>query len=293
MSTVLDKIISKIIKIPNKSKPDQDKIHQKILKIIQYKTIKDDRKIEKIDEILFHNHIKTPLEDSRQNYIFEKIGNYFLTHLNLTSETRILDIGGANGNLLSYLGDTYNIPKSNLYCLEESNQKSDDNNKNYDAFKYKYNHDNIHYIFWDDDPASLKHIGHFDIIICMVVLHHIPEPIIHNAIMPFIHSHISSKGYLLIKEHDARSVQMTHYINWEHHLYYMLEYPNQLISTKDITNYLHNFTSNYKKMEYFIDLFQNYGLKLKKTFTNVFEPTTPDFSNHSPTKLYWQLFQNS
>lgn len=231
--------------------------------------------------------IKQPLNDNRQNFIFERIGNFlFNSQTQLSSSSRILDIGGGNGNLLSYLGKTYNIPKQNLYCLEETRAKNGT-----DAFKYLYDNENVNYIFWDELNETIENIGTFDVIICMVVLHHIPEEIILSNIMPFIKKHIANNGYLLLKEHDARSLQTINYINWEHHLYYILEHTYKRISLHNINKYLDDFIANYKKMEYFIDLFKINGFKLKKTFTNIFEPTTTNFRNNTPTKLYWQLFQ--
>lgn len=52
-NATLEKIITKIIKMPQQiTKTKQDEIIKKISKIIQYKTIKDNNKIEKIDDIL-------------------------------------------------------------------------------------------------------------------------------------------------------------------------------------------------------------------------------------------------
>lgn len=285
----MNKIITKIVKIPiSPDTPIQDKkkqaaIYSKIAKITAYKTLSMSEKLSRIDAILMEYGLKHPIPSDRQNFIFERVSKYMHSHLKLGPQTRILDIGGGNGNFLSYLGETYNIPKNNLVCLEQRYDTATA------AFHYPFDNANITYAFWDD-PETLKNIGEFDIIICMVVLHHIPDVIINDTIMPFIDSHIVPGGYLLIKEHDARSPQTVQYINWEHHLYYLLEFEH-LLTSKEIDAYLSGFVSNYKSAGEFVDIFRENRFKLKSVFNNIFDPQMVGFRNNSPTKLYWALFQ--
>ena len=284
----IPRVISKIIKSDTIPRQELETIHKKIAKIAQYKTVPDERKLFLIDELLAAKGLKQPLDTARQNFIFERLGAYFEKYLNLSSTSRLLDIGGANGNLLAYLGTRYNIPKANLYCLEETQYKTGTT-----AFRYPYDNENVTYVFSDTlSPKQSNDMGRFDIIIAMVVLHHIPDPIIIQSIAPFIEAHITPAGYLLIKEHDAKTAQLMNLIDWEHHLYYLLETPDK-IPQHALANYLATFVGNYKPMTYFVDLFRRHRFVLKKTFNNVFEPVIQPFRNYAATKLYWWVLRNS
>lgn len=282
----LNKIISKIIKFPAataaaaaQDQKKKDVIHAKIAKILGYKTVAPADKLARVDALLSDAGLKQPIAADRQNFIFDRVGKHMHAHLKLDAQTRILDIGGGNGNFLSFLGATYDIPKKNLVCLEQRPPEDTA------AFHYAFDNENITYAFWDDPP-----VGEFDIIICMVVLHHIPDAAIAETIMPFIDAHIAPGGYLLIKEHDARSPQTVAYINWEHHLYYLLEHTRRLTEA-DLASYLEGFVANYKSFADFCDLFRSHRFKLVRIFNNVFDPQIAGFRNNSPTKLYWALFQ--
>jgi 2-polyprenyl-3-methyl-5-hydroxy-6-metoxy-1,4-benzoquinol methylase len=273
----LHKIVTKIIKLPPQVASAD--IHPKITKILGYKTVAPVEKLARIDAILADNDIKQPIASDRQNFIFDRVGKYMHTHLKLGPQTRVLDIGGGNGNFLSYLGTTYGLPKKNLVCLEQRPPEDTA------AFHYAFDNTNMTYAFWDDPPK-----GEFDIIICMVVLHHIPDAAIADTVMPFIDAHIAPAGYLLIKEHDSRSQQTVAYINWEHHLYYLLEHTRRL-SAAEIGEYLAGFVANYKSFGDFCALFREHRFKMVRVFNNIFDPQTVGFRNNSPTKLYWALFQ--
>lgn len=276
-------IVSKLVK-NNNIHFKQNKLNQEIISNI----ISDDfkypnliNKLIEVDKILLS--YKRPLQNNRQKYICEKIDNHIsiVEQHNITKHTRILDIGGGNGNVLSYFGNIYNIPKENLICLEYR-----DNIAN-GSFIYEFNAPNVTYVFWDE-LDKIMNLGSFDYIICMVSLHHMPDAFIHTKVLSLIQSSMNQNGTLLIKEHDASSSDIKT-INWEHHLYHILETMEPL-TLESAQQYLINYVNNFKSKYAFKQLFEANDFTLYKTFNNVFEPVDESFINDTVTKLYWQMF---
>jgi 2-polyprenyl-3-methyl-5-hydroxy-6-metoxy-1,4-benzoquinol methylase len=228
------------------------------------------------------------LSADRQVYICDKINTYLSSQdgkslLPISNNTRILDIGGGIGNILSFLGKTYEIPKENLVCLE--------NKSNFETgafYREEDLHQNISYTFWEtlSEQQKTDFVGKFDIIICMVSIHHMTTKFIHNILFPSIKQWSTSDAKLLVKEHDVDSTDTELAVNWEHHMYHLFETP-QL----DAETYLHSSIFNYtsaNELQTMIRTELN-GMCIR-TFNNKFEVEHTSFSNITPTKLYWNLY---
>jgi 2-polyprenyl-3-methyl-5-hydroxy-6-metoxy-1,4-benzoquinol methylase len=228
------------------------------------------------------------LSADRQLYICNKINTYLNSPdgkilLPISNNTRILDIGGGIGNILSFFGETYKISKENLVCLE--------NQSNFETgafYREADLHQNISYAFWEtlSEQQHVDFVGKFDIIICMVSMHHMTTEFILNHLFPSIKQWGTPKAKLLIKEHDVSSKDTELAVNWEHHMYHLFETP-QL----DAETYLQSSIFNYTSADELQTTIQTelHGTCIR-TFNNKFEVEHTSFSNITPSKLYWKLY---
>jgi hypothetical protein len=206
----------------------------------------------------------------------------------LNKDTRVIDIGGGNGNLLHCFGEKFNIPKDHLVSIENG------------SFEYTYTHgDTVTYkTLAPKDDNNILNISDqvfkdADYILCMVTLHHMTDENIRNTIQ-FIKSHIKRGGYVLIKEHDADNQDTKCLINWEHHLYRLMEHVDGPMPDKDIQDYVDNvYIGNYKEEAYFDRLFASADFKLVATLDHVLDPTKTGAKKweRNPTQMYWKVFQ--
>ncbi len=206
----------------------------------------------------------------------------------LNKDTRIIDIGGGNGNLLHCFGEKFNIPKDNLVSIENG------------SFEYTYTHgDTVTYkTLAPKDDNNIQNISDqvfkdADYILCMVTLHHMTDENIRNTIQ-FIKGHIKRGGYVLVKEHDADNQDTKCLINWEHHLYRLMEHVDGAMPDAKIQDYVDNvYIGNYKEEAYFDRLFASADFKLVTTLDHVMDPTKTGAKKweRNPTQLYWKVYQ--
>lgn len=275
-------VIRKLIKPNSTTTTNHKETQQLVHDVIMSNEIDIIEKINQVDELLVD--YKRPLRRDRQDFIFNKIVNIFDTYITIEKEYNpsnfnILDIGGGNGYILKKFGCQYDLLPNNLICLE---------NNNFDTeFRYNFDTSGVEYCF---DPVHIEESPiMFNIIICMVSLHHMEDEYLEKTIIPLIKRKLKTKGLLIIKEHDAYSSDIVDCVHWEHHLYSILDTNNKSEPYK----YLSNYVGNYKSKEVMSSTFKTNGFRLLKTFNNVFEQMPHDFSgneNKTPTKLYWQVF---
>jgi len=278
------KVINKIIRQPEGVSIDdhKDKLSY-IINTIESESYGLKEKIKLIDESL--KKYKRPTKTDRQEFIFNKLSNWFNEYIltkkkEPTNSFSILDIGGGNGYILSKFGEKYDLDPNNLVCLESKNGHTE--------FSYDYNLSNIKYCF--EPNVLLNNEEGFDIIICMVSLHHMSNEYIQNVIIPLVKLKLKDTGVLLIKEHDAYSPEVIQRIHWEHHLYNIID----TSSLVDVDTYLRNYIGNYKSKSELENLLEDNGFCYLYTFSNIFEHVNKSFSgedNKTPTKLYWQLYK--
>lgn len=192
------------------------------------------------------------------------------------SDMLIGDIGGGEGDVIKYIGQTLNISSTNLYCIEQ------------EIWSEKYNFtNNINYIFWDNVDMNLK--DQIDVFLLMVSMHHMPDSVINNALAN-ISKQIKKDGLVIIKEHDTTNDDVLKTINWEHHLYHIVTMPNEELSIKHLEEYIVTYISNFKSKKSFDELFESYGLMSVIELNRQFKPLI-NHDDLNSTNLYWKVYK--
>ena len=239
--------------------------------------------LQKIDSLLVP--YKRNQNPNRQHWICGQIIKYFEQH-NMPLFQKIIDIGGGNGNVLDFFAQKYKLNQSDCICIEK-----EPNDTLATEFQYTYSHtDTIQYLFLKPDnyKETISNLTETDCIICMVALHHMPDNYIRNVILPLIQSKLKPGGFLLLKEHNADSPETQWLIEWEHHLYYLMEQTGQRTHA-ELQTYLTESVGNYKSRKTYQQLIEDgCNCHCIKTLNNIFETNSLD---ETPTKLYWQIFK--
>ena len=287
-TTLLDSLLYKIV--PNISKKDASIVKDKIILCNRETLAKNLLKIDKIIKPYWKN--KT---EGRQNWICNQI-TIFFNQQQIPIPSSFIDIGGGNGNVLYYFATKYNLKPDDCFCVErepppvKTISQCPDNNE----FYYTFSHSNeMKYMFVKEDveydskllSQGLKQV---ECIICMVALHHMTDAYIGNVIFPLIKSKLKPGGLLLLKEHNVADAETHKIVEWEHHLYYLME-QSYSRTEREITEYLSTTMTNYKSRETFTKGIETRcQCKCIYTLTNTFEIGKLD---KTPSKLYWQIFQ--
>lgn len=201
--------------------------------------------------------------------------------ISLTNNTRIVDIGGGNGDALHELNtilekNKVKLPKESLVCVETKTDWGE---------QYAFDHKDISYVFWNNNSFDVK-TGTADIIFCMVSLHHMNDKTLKNTLSE-INRVLKPGGYLLIKEHDANTESLP-YIEWEHHLYHILDagYEHKVINAAE---YLQHSIDNFKPKEEWKRLITDEGLtfvdRKDRLLTGEFVSDADNASN-----MYWDAY---
>ena len=95
-----------------------------------------------------------------------------LDSINSLSELKIVDIGGGEGNVITWLCESLEIPSSNIYCVE-----------NESAWSESYQFDNnIKYVFWDNKNIEIDDTS-IDVTLIIVSMHHMDNQTIQNLML--------------------------------------------------------------------------------------------------------------
>lgn len=231
-----------------------------------------DKKMQEIHVLLKRWNAIRPLEENRQTFICDRLVTYFKRHHLLGKYPKIIDIGGGNGNVLEHIGKVYHCPPEHLLCVDKTDTE----------FVYKRNKP-VTYME-SDDFLRMPRSFHANLILCMVSLHHMADAEL-LAMIDKIWHNMAPGGHLFIKEHDCRNLEDKHKIDWEHHLYHLMETPEL-----DATEYRTKFIGNYKSIDYFNSMFEKKGFHLVQTFNNILDPIKYVSEITTPTRLYWAHF---
>jgi SAM-dependent methyltransferase len=257
--------------------------------------------LERIDSVI-KPYRKFERSETRQNWICGQIIKYFEIQ-RIAIPRSIIDIGGGNGNVLNVFATKYNLPKEDCICIEKSAEStlepsSDATTTINNEFQYDFSHaDRVQYVFLtnkkkekeqEQEDKSEQKIKQVDAIFCMVSLHHMTDLYISDVILPLIQTKLKPGGYLLLKEHNAATAETRMLIEWEHHLYYLMERAGKR-TTDELQHYATTSTANYKSRETYQQMMEERcGCECIRTLNNVFEAGQLDTT---ASKLYWQIFR--
>jgi len=273
--------------------------------IMDAKTKSNANTMNKISSIILSNLVKKNIKrnEYRQEFIIDKIINA-IKMLTTNPNIVIADIGGGNGDVLSGIKSAFDIvlskEKDDFVLSKDDFVLSKDNficveTKTNWVETYPFDNTNITYEFWNETEATNIKDESCDLVLCMCSLHHMMDNTLYNVIGE-IKRILKKDGLLFIKEHDTQSIHDTNIINWEHHLYHIMDcaYNGNLINVDEYTkNSIHNF----KSRNYYQELFKMNGFTLKYE-TNRFLDLDLDLENvknideKNITKLYWDIFVN-
>lgn len=237
-----------------------------------------------INNILFDNNLKdnniSKIINKNHDYVSINLADIISKNIKKSNnEIKIVDIGGGEGTIIKNIGNILEIPSNNLYCVEPNNEWVE---------SYRFNN-NINYIFWDNVHINIPD-NSTDVVILMVSLHHMTDQVIDNTIKN-IKRILKSDGIVIIKEHDMTNEDIKYTIDWEHHLYHILNSKNEDLTKNRLKKYIKKFINNYKSKDDFDNLFMSYNLKGVEELNRQFKPLSCiDYTNAS--NLYWKIYQN-
>lgn len=220
-------------------------------------------------------------ENKNHLWVADNLSSIITNHFagSVIEDLQILDIGGGEGDVINYIGDNLNIPKSQLFCIEN-------NTEWFENYEFK---NPIQYVFWDNKTIPNDRA---DVVILMVSLHHMKDNTIRNLFME-IKRILSPNGIIILKEHNCETEVDKQVINWEHHLYHILKSKDdEELTAKKCQDYLTGFVSNYKSENDFDWIFiENYFKSIKKmnrSFKDINSGNVNDYGN--ATNLYWKIY---
>lgn len=275
----LDNLIHKIYKFLKMN--DQKFIKQLILKN-KPETLKET--LTKISEIILNsvNALNLKRDENRQDFIVDKMMDYLKNNYPdiLNSEISVVDIGGGNGNVISTINTKVNGNKNNFVCVETKNEWVE---------SYPCDNDNILYKYWNNDVIDIPNES-CNLVLCMVSLHHMKGETINNVINE-IKRILKNGGILMIKEHDAETITTYNLIEWEHHLYHILDcaYNKKMV---DADEYMKHSINNFNDKSYWhIMLEKTHGFELKDRTNRFLDGPYKNRDYKNPTNLYWEIYE--
>jgi 2-polyprenyl-3-methyl-5-hydroxy-6-metoxy-1,4-benzoquinol methylase len=268
----IDYLLLKFLNTTNLSFNENKLIKKKLLDIFIKNKDKNDIEILKIC-----NHIFTFIELHKKSrdrtYILNKIFPVINEYINLNENDNILDFGGGDGSFIYNLGKCKNISNNNIYCIETTEWVE----------KYNKINNNINYIYWDNENINIDTSMKFNLITCMVVLHHIPISK-RKIVIQQLHKLLNDDGILMIKEHSCENIKDLSLIKIEHLLYHSIS------EEKDLNNYEKKSIENYMSFNEINELLIDNNFKIislyEKTFNNKISLNQIN-DNKNPTNLYW------
>ena len=283
ISTQLNTLIWKIIK-----KNVDKKARERILTILLNTATNNLLKFMNIINIynkFTHNESDSNNDSNKKNFIGDKIMHY-ITSMNIpiSNDSTIMDIGGGNGDMLQYFSENIHIPKDKLICIESVSDW-------YEPYTYT-NGDIVTYQLWDSVSPFAVIPNALDIVFIMVALHHMSDDTITN-VFTNLQTSMKSGAYLFIKEHDCQSFEDNYVIDWEHHLYHIIEADGNALTKANVEKYFqHIYISNFKSKAYFNSLICSNGFELVSELNRFAEPSLKpnEYDAYNPTKLYWNVY---
>lgn len=251
-------------------------LHDQVIKIIT----SNDTLVNKLYKLSILIKTKNNEHSNRQDFISEKILQLInnVSSSTITSNTtKIVDIGGGNGNVLAYLGSKLGLLKENLIVVEPI----------MDEWTEDYKCDNpVTYMKWNNTTINIPDKT-IDVVIIMVALHHMDDTTISSCLSESQRI-LKSDGIILIKEHDCDTNIVKTLIDWEHHLYHLCERK----SDNDFNTYISKYVDNFKSLSDWDKLISSKGFKLIKHLNRFLEDNDSTNGNDPKniTALYWSIY---
>ena len=268
VSIRIERIVNKIIKNNN--------IKKHIQTILTNDTNNSIKKLLYLSNLINKKKSETQQIEDR-TFISNKLSKYILQN-HYKKNMKIADIGGGNGQVLKEIGSFLKIPRENLFCVEQINPWSE-------PYSF-YNSEFIQYVFWDNQNIPIEPLS-LDIVLIMVTLHHMDDKTIQRT-FENLNKQCKTGSLLIMKEHDCNTAEDKYIIDWEHHLYHLIETPIQ--TETDIIEYKKHYIDNYKTKKWFDNCIQKYGFISIMEFNRFFERST---DNKNPSNLYWKIYRKN
>ena len=242
--------------------------------MVNINNILNKNKFRKLNEVYKEN----PNHDFVSSNIAEIVKKYNSSNLDVTN-FNIVDIGGGEGDVIKHIGQTLNIPSTNLYCVEQEKWSEE----------YIFNND-INYLFWNNVDLNLPNES-IDLFLLIVSMHHMNDEIINN-VLKNISKQIKKDGLIIIKEHDSVDENVLGAINWEHHMYHIVTMSNEKLTVSDLENYMITYISNFKSKKNFDDIFKSHNFIGVAELNRQFKPLI-SHDNLNATNLYWKIYKKN
>lgn len=188
-----------------------------------------------------------------------------------------IDFGCGNCKFTESLGKELGLEKSQIFGTDTKDEFEDEWTKNRHKrdITFKFNSEK------NPIPFKIK----FNLITCMMVLHHIPKNIL-NKILQSFYDHLEKDGILIIKEHDCWDEYDHILFDLEHSLY-IISNAKSIEDINNIKDKIFEQNTNFMNRFEWDYLLQKVGFKLvhyEYTFSS-FKPVT------SPNRNYTAFYQ--
>lgn len=194
---------------------------------------------------------------------------------------KYLDLGGGDGSISNSIGKYLGLEKDFVISADLENTFSIEEYRNYQ---------NVNYITLDKEMSVLPFQDEeFFLVTCFMVLHHIRNV---EAIIKELNRILVKGGYILIREHDAQTINDKILIDAEHRLYDLAlddVYDTNKIKYTNVEGfnieegYLNE--GMYRPKEVWTNIFKNYGFE--RILVN-FKSIPYKFNN---TKYYYSVYK--
>jgi ubiquinone/menaquinone biosynthesis C-methylase UbiE len=215
--------------------------------------------------------------EGKADFVAENLARFLQKGRGVGADTRFVDVGGGNGDVLAALQRRLGGPPENYVCVETRTDWVD--------APYPFSHSNITYCFWDNQAMPDLPDESADVVLCMVALHHMPRSVQRAAVGEMARV-LRPGGRWLVKEHDASDARTLDFIEWEHHLYHIMDCVRHGVPLR-AEEYLARSVHVFLPKEAWARLFREHGLAKEGAYHNRFLDGTWAWDARNRSNLFW------